>query len=141
MYKYPNLIKGLVGVTLALVATVNFAQSPYQGIGRTATPKEVMKWDIDVRPDFKGLPAGSGTATATSGSVNDTQVEFSAGDSSWRQKSTVQLSNGNFAVPVYNAADSDGVFVRLYSPDGAFLGATPARYRRSWAGPDICRRI
>lgn len=61
MYKYPNLIKGLVGVTLALVATVNFAQATYPGIGRTATPKEVMKWDIDVRPDFKGLPAGSGS--------------------------------------------------------------------------------
>jgi cytochrome c len=26
-----------------------------------ATPKEVAKWDIDVRPDFKGLPAGSGS--------------------------------------------------------------------------------
>lgn len=31
------------------------------GIGRSATPKEVAAWDIDVRPDFKGLPKGSGT--------------------------------------------------------------------------------
>jgi cytochrome c len=30
-------------------------------VGRAATPKEVAKWDIDVRPDFKGLPAGSGS--------------------------------------------------------------------------------
>ncbi|MFJ4290384.1 c-type cytochrome [Cupriavidus sp. NPDC089707] len=30
-------------------------------IGRTATPAEVAAWDIDVRPDFKGLPKGSGT--------------------------------------------------------------------------------
>ncbi len=30
-------------------------------LGRDATPKEVAAWDIDVRPDFKGLPAGSGT--------------------------------------------------------------------------------
>ncbi len=38
------------------------AQSPqYPGIGRAATAKEVAKWDIDVRPDFKGLPAGSGS--------------------------------------------------------------------------------
>ena len=33
----------------------------YPGIGRTATPSEVAAWDIDVRPDFKGLPAGSGS--------------------------------------------------------------------------------
>jgi len=33
----------------------------YPGIGRPATPKEIAAWDIDVRPDFKGLPAGSGS--------------------------------------------------------------------------------
>ena len=33
----------------------------FEGIGRTATPMEVAAWDIDVRPDFKGLPKGSGT--------------------------------------------------------------------------------
>jgi len=33
----------------------------YEGIGRPATPDEVAAWDIDVRPDFKGLPAGSGS--------------------------------------------------------------------------------
>ena len=31
------------------------------GVGRAATPAEVRAWDIDVRPDFKGLPKGSGT--------------------------------------------------------------------------------
>jgi cytochrome c len=30
--------------------------------GRTATPEEIKLWDIDVRPDGKGLPDGSGTA-------------------------------------------------------------------------------
>jgi S-disulfanyl-L-cysteine oxidoreductase SoxD len=30
-------------------------------IGRDATPAEVKAWDIDVRPDFKGLPKGAGT--------------------------------------------------------------------------------
>jgi cytochrome c551/c552 len=35
--------------------------NPYVGIGRVATPKEVAVWDIDVRPDFKGLPSGSGS--------------------------------------------------------------------------------
>jgi cytochrome c551/c552/cytochrome c553 len=38
------------------------AQAPkYTGIGRDATPREVAAWDIDVRPDFKGLPKGAGT--------------------------------------------------------------------------------
>jgi S-disulfanyl-L-cysteine oxidoreductase SoxD len=36
---------------------VNFAN-----IGRPATPAEIKAWDIDVRPDFLGLPKGSGTA-------------------------------------------------------------------------------
>lgn len=30
--------------------------------GRPATPDEIKLWDIDVRPDGKGLPDGSGTA-------------------------------------------------------------------------------
>ncbi|WP_309680765.1 c-type cytochrome [Polaromonas sp.] len=31
------------------------------GIGRSATPAEIRAWDIDVRPDFKGLPKGQGS--------------------------------------------------------------------------------
>ena len=43
-------------------ATGVFAQSQkIEGIGRTATANEVKAWDIDVRPDFKGLPAGQGS--------------------------------------------------------------------------------
>ncbi len=37
------------------------APGAYPGIGRVATPQEVAAWDIDVRPDFKGLPKGSGS--------------------------------------------------------------------------------
>jgi cytochrome c len=49
-------------LVLSLAAGAAFAQSPaYPGIGRAATPKEVAAWDIDVRPDFKGLPKGSGS--------------------------------------------------------------------------------
>lgn len=33
----------------------------FPGIGRAATDKEVAAWDIDVRPDFKGLPKGQGS--------------------------------------------------------------------------------
>ena len=36
-------------------------QTALAGVGRTATPAEVKAWDIDVRPDFKGLPKGQGS--------------------------------------------------------------------------------
>ncbi len=48
-------------------------------LGRTATPAEVKAWDIDVRPDFKGLPKGSGTVTAGRG-VWDAQCASCHGD-------------------------------------------------------------
>ena len=31
------------------------------GIGRAAKPEEIAGWDIDIRPDGQGLPAGKGT--------------------------------------------------------------------------------
>ncbi len=49
---------------LLLACTAASAQgnpSSWSGIGRAATPAEIKAWDIDVRPDFKGLPAGSGS--------------------------------------------------------------------------------
>jgi len=33
------------------------------GIGREARPEEVTAWDVDVRPDGQGLPAGSGNVS------------------------------------------------------------------------------
>jgi cytochrome c len=45
----------------ALLALGSAAAADYPGIGRPATPKEIAAWDIDVRPDFKGLPKGSGS--------------------------------------------------------------------------------
>ena len=60
-----HLSRSMLTLTLA---TVSFgasfgvlAQASYPGVGRAATPKEVQAWDIDVRPDFKGLPKGSGS--------------------------------------------------------------------------------
>ncbi len=54
-----------VAVAVAGVATAVLAApaktSDYPGIGRPATPREVAAWDTDVRPDFKGLPRGSGS--------------------------------------------------------------------------------
>lgn len=37
------------------------AEEKYPGIGRAATPAEIKAWDIDVRPDFTGLPPGTGS--------------------------------------------------------------------------------
>jgi cytochrome c len=53
----------------ALAVPVHQAQAqapggqPFPGIGRDATPAEVKAWDIDVRPDFQGLPKGSGAVS------------------------------------------------------------------------------
>ena len=52
---------GFALVLLMLAGTAQAQGSKYPGVGRDATPKEVAAWDIDVRPDFKGLPAGSGS--------------------------------------------------------------------------------
>ena len=40
------------------------ADARFEGVGRDATDAEVAAWDIDVRPDFKGLPPGSGSVAA-----------------------------------------------------------------------------
>jgi cytochrome c551/c552 len=46
---------------LLVLAAVTAHAEPFPGIGRAATPAEIKAWDIDVRPDFKGLPPGSGS--------------------------------------------------------------------------------
>ena len=51
----------LMAAAMAGAAAGALAQASYPGVGRAATPKEVQAWDIDVRPDFKGLPKGSGS--------------------------------------------------------------------------------
>jgi cytochrome c len=60
MFRFRKLV-----LTAALLAVAGFAvaqtNGKYPGVGRNATAKEVAAWDIDVRPDFKGLPAGSGS--------------------------------------------------------------------------------
>lgn len=54
--------KVLLGLALTGLAGAALAQgAQYPGLGRVATPKEIASWDIDVRPDFKGLPPGSGS--------------------------------------------------------------------------------
>jgi cytochrome c551/c552/cytochrome c5 len=48
------------GMAILLVVPAK-AGTQFPGIGRAATPAEIAAWDIDVRPDFKGLPTGSGS--------------------------------------------------------------------------------
>ena len=48
----------------AAPATPATPASRYPGIGRAATPAELAAWDIDVRPDFKGLPRGAGSVAS-----------------------------------------------------------------------------
>ncbi|HTD04090.1 c-type cytochrome [Undibacterium sp.] len=56
------LCAALLGLLLCCLSLAQiWAAETYPGVGRAATPKEIAAWDIDVRPDFKGLPAGSGS--------------------------------------------------------------------------------
>jgi cytochrome c len=50
-----------LAVLAAALALPVAAQAAFPGLGRPATPAEIAAWDIDVRPDFKGLPKGSGS--------------------------------------------------------------------------------
>ena len=55
---------GPLAFSAILILIADFAQAQtaaYPGVGRAATAKELKAWDIDVRPDFKGLPPGSGS--------------------------------------------------------------------------------
>ena len=57
--------RALIAALLLVAAGCALAQAtPYPGIGRAATPKELAAWDIDVRPDFRGLPKGQGSVAA-----------------------------------------------------------------------------
>ena len=46
-------------IFLCSIYSISYSQT--LGLGRTATNNEVSAWDIDIRPDGKGLPVGSGS--------------------------------------------------------------------------------
>ena len=56
-----SFLKAFVLCALLGSTMVQAQTASYPGIGRPATAKEIAAWDIDVRPDFKGLPKGKGT--------------------------------------------------------------------------------
>lgn len=55
-----NVLLAALGMTVAVANSPAVAER--LGIGRAATAEEIKGWDIDVRPDGKGLPVGKGTA-------------------------------------------------------------------------------
>lgn len=59
----------LISLLAALAASwvPAYAGMTFPGVGRAATPAEIAAWDIDVRPDFKGLPPGSGSVKTGQG--------------------------------------------------------------------------
>ena len=73
MYVLVNMIKqcgkrvlltiNSVFVIFCLVSPLAFAADK-KGLGKPATEREIQGWDIDIRPDGKGLPAGQGDAIA-----------------------------------------------------------------------------
>lgn len=56
MSSHSKLVVGLA------IATTLIAPALAYDFGRPATPDEIKLWDIDVRPDGKGLPEGHGNA-------------------------------------------------------------------------------
>lgn len=82
--------KSLKRATLAsliLVVSAGAVLAQQVGIGREASSAEIKAWDIAVRPDGKGLPAGKGTA-AKGENIFQTQCatchgEFGEGKGRW----------------------------------------------------------
>lgn len=62
MFRFSKSViaRSVAAFALISASTAGFAFDHFKGVGRQATPAEVKAWDIDVRPDFKGLPKGSG---------------------------------------------------------------------------------
>lgn len=58
MSKFRELV---IGTTLVSALSALPALAQHYGLGRLALPEEVAAWDLDVRPDGTGLPAGSGS--------------------------------------------------------------------------------
>jgi cytochrome c len=60
LFRRTALVAALSAVA---VGAVHAQTKPWHNMGRDATAAEVKAWDIDVRPDFKGLPKGAGSVS------------------------------------------------------------------------------
>ncbi|NRR33936.1 c-type cytochrome [Oxalobacteraceae bacterium] len=56
-----TVVRSFVCFCALALPLAHAADAPWQAIGRPATPAEIKAWDIDVRADFTGLPAGRGS--------------------------------------------------------------------------------
>ena len=64
MFRFPSAVSGLFALALTgfnAAAADTPKQAAYYGYGEQATAEQISGWDIDVRPDGKGLPPGSGS--------------------------------------------------------------------------------
>ncbi|MEY4257776.1 MAG: Cytochrome c-552 precursor [Pseudomonadota bacterium] len=62
MFKLSRQV-AVAAAAVALTGAVHAQNPPWHDLGRAATPAEVKAWDIDGRPDFKGLPKGAGSVS------------------------------------------------------------------------------
>ena len=67
MLKYLRNFGAFIGLSTMFMVATGFmiaagVHAKDYGLGRIALDAEIAKWDIDVRPDGKGLPIGSSTA-------------------------------------------------------------------------------
>jgi len=53
----------LIALLCSMYVAGVLADEPLYGFGSTPTAAEIEAWNIDIRPDGKGLPVGQGTAT------------------------------------------------------------------------------
>ena len=56
------LAAGAAAFISLAVSAASAAERKFPTLGAAATPEQIQAWDIDVRPDGLGAPAGSGTA-------------------------------------------------------------------------------
>jgi cytochrome c len=61
MFAWADTKRALVALLALAFLPVAAAQAGAYGLGRTPSEAEIAEWDIDIRPDGKGLPKGSGT--------------------------------------------------------------------------------
>jgi cytochrome c len=61
MFRLAKMVYVVLLFTLLVAAMPVTAKTGGYGIGTAATADEIAGWDIDIRPDGKGLPPGSGS--------------------------------------------------------------------------------
>lgn len=61
MFRLAKMVYVVLLFTLLVAAMPASAKAGGYGIGTPATSDEIAGWDIDIRPDGKGLPPGSGS--------------------------------------------------------------------------------